>query len=144
MSALRGTADNICSVYRTKPTPNNIIVIAGMAAAVGAVLTFCLRLIASQITKLFWPLQQSAFPAFPFFRRCGAIGVPVDDLASQIGRFGLDFELGGVAGALRSHASNGPAFIVPTLSGTLAWVMCSLWALVHHHAVNMPPFAGAG
>jgi hypothetical protein len=35
------------------PVPNNIIVMAGMAAAVGAILTFCLRLIASQITKLY-------------------------------------------------------------------------------------------
>lgn len=112
-------------------------------AAIGAVLTFCLRLIAAHITKLFWPLQQSAFPAFPFFRRRRAIGVTVDGLASQIGCLALGFELGRIAGALGAHASNGPAFIVPTLNGTLAWVMCALWAFVHH-AANMPPFAAAG
>jgi hypothetical protein len=114
-----------------------------MAAAIGAVLASCLRLIAAHITKLFWPLQQSAFLAFPLFRRCRAIGVTVDDLASQIGCLALGFELGGIAGALGAHASNGSAFIVPTLNGTLAWVMCALWALVHH-AANMQPFAAVG
>jgi hypothetical protein len=110
---------------------------------IGAVLTFCLRLIASHITKLFWPLQQGAFPAFPFFKCCRAIGVPVDDLISQIGCLALGFELSGVARALGAHAFNGPAFIFPTLSGPLAWVMCALWAL-GYHAASMPPFAAAG
>ena len=66
----------------------------------------------------------------------------VDDFASQIGCL-LFFALGGVAGALGAHAFNGPAFILPTLSGTLAWVVSVLWALVHH-APNMMPSAAAG
>lgn len=111
--------------------------------AVGKDLRFCLRLIASQITKLLWPLQQSALPTFSFFRRCGAIGVAVDDLASQIGCLVPGFGLAGVGGALGAPVFNGPAFIVPTLSRTLAWVMCGLWALVHH-ACNMAPFAAIG
>lgn len=69
--------------------------------------------------------------------------MPVDDIASQIGCLALSFELGGVAGALGAHAFNGPALIFPPLSGTLAWVMFALWALVHH-AANMPPFAPPG
>ena len=56
----------------------------------------------------------------------------VDDFASQIGCLTLLFALARVAGALAAHAFHGPAFILPTLSGTLAWVVCALWALVHH------------
>ena len=67
----------------------------------------------------------------------------VDDLASQIGCLVPGFELGGVGGALGAHIFNGPAFIIPTLSRTLAWVMCGLWALVHH-ACNMPLLAAIG
>ncbi len=66
--------------------------------------------------------------------------MPVDDLASELGCLALFFALDGALGA---HASNGPAFIFPTLSGTLAWVVSALWALVHH-ATNMTPFAAAG
>ena len=70
--------------------------------------------------------------------------MPVDDLASQIGGLALlFFSLGGVGGALGAHAFNGPAFIFPTLSGALAWIVSALWALVHH-PTNMTPFAAAG
>jgi hypothetical protein len=48
-----------------------------------------------------------------------------------------------VAGALAAHAFHGPALILPTLTGTLTWVVSALWALVHH-APNMMPFAAAG
>jgi len=68
--------------------------------------------------------------------------VLVDDFASQIGCL-LFFALGGVAGALAAHAFHGPALILPTLSGTLTWVVSALLALVHH-APNMMPFAAAG
>lgn len=69
--------------------------------------------------------------------------MPIDDIASQIGCFALDFESAGVAGRLSAHAFNDPAFIFPTLSGALAWVMGAISALVHH-AANMPPFVAAG
>jgi hypothetical protein len=69
--------------------------------------------------------------------------VAVDDLTSYIGCLVPGFELGGVGGALGTHVFNCPAFIVPTLSRTLAWVMRGLWALVHH-ARNIPSFAAVG
>jgi len=84
-----------------------------------AVLTLRLRQIVSHITKLFWPLQPSESPAFPFSKRCQAIGVPVDNLASQIG-----YQLGGGSrGRLVAPSRSDIEFKVRLFSSalTLAW-----------------------
>jgi hypothetical protein len=101
-------------------------------------------LIAAHSTKLFRPLQQSALPAFPFFRRCRAITVTVDDLASQTGCLALlRFAVCGIDGLLRAHAFYMAAFIVPALKGALARVMNTRCAL-DHHPIDMGPHAAAG